>query len=475
VEPGTQQLEVGTRGQLSVGEDAAQAATELKAFKALETRSSRKRRSKRIRILVIIAAALVVVIGGFVLLSSLLSPPDQNTAPLAEEVTSGNFDEVLDSTGKLEAVEQVTITPEIDGTVAEVRVSEGGSVAAGQVLFTIDNPDLDRQVESAQRGLDGANVGYNGAVSARNSANAQASTAYQAWLDAKAAADAAAAAPPQAPTDPTDPSNPSSPTAPSASDSSLQPSPDAAWAQYQSAKAQADGAQTQVDQAWLQVKEAEAALEQSRNAASKREVSSPIAGQVVLSNIERGTKLSTLAQSGKVPMQIANLNQMVVSVPINEIDILKLGVGQAAEVSFDALDGYLAQATVRSIATTPSSGGSDQLSPGGGIVTYQVDLLIESPDPRLKIGMSASATVFINSFENALIVNALAITENEQGTTVTVLEADGSQRVVPVKVLASDDSRAAVEGGLRTGDRVVLSTPDSTSIRGGFSSGVVIG
>ena len=463
---GTQQLGASTKEQLSVGEDAAQAASELQAFKALETRSSRKRRSKRIRVVVIVAAALVVAIGLFFFFSSLLSPRTESTVLMTEEVRSGDFDDILDSSGNIEAIEQVTITPEIDGTIGEVKVSEGDSVAAGQVLFTIDNPELDRQVDAAQRGVDGAYIGYNGAVSARNSANAQASTAYQAWLDAKAAAEAAVQAPPQSSADP---------TTPGAGDSSLQLSPDAAWAQYQSAKSQAEGAQTQVDQAWLQVQEAEAAVTQAKNAASKRQVASPIAGQVVLSNIERGTKLSTLAQGGKVPMQIANMNQMLVSVPINEIDILKLAPGQRAEVSFDALEGYQAQATVRSIATTSSSGELSQMSPGGGIVTYQVDLLIESPDPRLKIGMSASATIFIETFSNVLIVNAMALNEGEQGTTVTILEADGTQRVVPVEVLASNDSQAAVKGALRVGDQVILSAPEPSSMSGMATGGIMIG
>jgi HlyD family secretion protein len=406
--------------------DAAQAASELEAFKALETRSTRKKRSKRVKLIIIGLVALVIVIAGFFLIRSLLTPTIEIAPVPTEAVTRGAFNETIDSSGALAAVEQVTITPEIDGTVAELRVKEGDTVAVGQVLFIIDNPDLDLQISAAQRGVDAAYISYNGAISSRDSANAQADSAYQAYLDAQAAAV-----------------------------DELQ-----AWEQYQAALTQADAAQIQVNQAWLSVEDAEAALAQAQDASSKREITSPIAGQVVVCNIERGTKLSTLAQSGKSPMQIANLSQMLVSVPINEIDVLQLEVGQLAEISFDAIDGYLAQATVRSIATTPA-GGQEAGMGGGGVVTYLVDLLIEEPDPRLKIGMSASAIIYVKSFEDVLIVSSLAVQTDEQGVSrVTIVAEDGTQRDVTVTVLGGNDSQTAVEGALKVGDLLLLGQPD---------------
>ncbi|MDR1421535.1 MAG: efflux RND transporter periplasmic adaptor subunit [Coriobacteriales bacterium] len=420
--------------------EVAQAASELKAFKALETRGSRKRRVTRVKLIVIIASALILVVGGFFLLRNLLMPPAEVATSSTEPVVRGTFSEVIDSAGSLAAREQVTITSEIDGTVAEVRVNEGDSVTAGQVLFTIDNPELDQQIAVAQRGVDGAYISYNGSIADRDNANAQRDAAYQAYLDAQTAANAA----------PT-------PSAPGAEDTTLV-SPEQAWEAYLAAQAQASGAQTQVNQVELQVKDAEATLAQAKEAASKRTIVSPIAGQVVVSNIERGARLSTLASGGKPPIQIADMSSMLVSVPINEIDILKLEVDQTAEVTFDAIAGYSATATVRTVATSPSGSGDSSTGGGGGggVVSYQATLLIEDPDPRLKIGMSANATIRIKTFTDVLLVSALALQEDGTEKSVTILEEDGSTRTVPVAVLARNERQIVVEGALKEGDELVL-------------------
>jgi multidrug efflux pump subunit AcrA (membrane-fusion protein) len=166
-------------------------------------------------------------------------------------------------------------------------------------------------------------------------------------------------------------------------------------------------------------------------------------------------------------MQIADTSQAVVTLNINEVDILGLEVGQAANITFDAMPDYEATGTVHRIATASSAAaGASALGGGGGIVTYPVEVLISSPSSKLKLGMTASVEIVVERIPNSIIVNALAL-HSPQGNNayVTVLDADGMQREVSVQVVSANASQAAVKGDIKAGDVVVL-TPGSADSSG---------
>ncbi len=58
----------------------------------------------------------------------------------------------LEYSGTVEA-EQITIAPEIGGRVTEVRVKEGDTVNAGDVLVQLDPALVDAQIQQAQAAL----------------------------------------------------------------------------------------------------------------------------------------------------------------------------------------------------------------------------------------------------------------------------------------------------------------------------------
>ena len=163
-------------------------------------------------------------------------------------------------------------------------------------------------------------------------------------------------------------------------------------------------------------------------------------------------------------MQIADLSQMTVSINVNEIDILKITADQTAEVAFTAAPDLTLPATVVSIATT--SAGSGDAAGGamyggmGGAVTYAVKLLIAEPDPRLKPGMTAKATITTTTIENALKVPISAVqSDGAGGSFVMVLTDPETQgmEMREVEVVASDGLTSVVKGRVKAGDEVVVS------------------
>ncbi|MDR0501460.1 MAG: efflux RND transporter periplasmic adaptor subunit [Coriobacteriales bacterium] len=456
-------------------QDAAQAAAELQAFKTLTTRNSRKKRSRAIRIACVSVAIMLAAVGVAAILRFVVFPEQVSTRALAADtITYGTFSDAISGTGTLEANESVAVTADVDGTVAELNVAEGDMVTEGQVLFVVNSPEVENQLRAAERALEAAKLGVRNATIARDEAVQASARAYQAWqsstTQATQAAQTTQAAMPIKKAQTTQTADAvqtmqTTQATPISDEAAARQQIDAAYAQYESSRSQVSSAQQQVESTALQLADAQAALEAAKKADEKRTVKSSIAGQVVSMNIERGMKLSALTSSGKSPLRIADLSKMRMTLNINEVDILKIKVDQNADVRFDALGGYVAKARVQRISATSGNDGAAALGQAsssgasGRIVTFPVELVIDNPDPRLKIGMTAQASISANELTNVHMVNSLALgnyDEEVNEATLTLLREDGQTEEVTVKVLAKSDNLAAIEGSIKEGDQALI-------------------
>ena len=64
------------------------------------------------------------------------------------------------SSGTFTYKEEETVTTEVSGEVAAIRVSEGDQVSSGQTLIVLTSDDLDDQIQSAQDSLRNAEISY---------------------------------------------------------------------------------------------------------------------------------------------------------------------------------------------------------------------------------------------------------------------------------------------------------------------------
>ncbi|MCL2136704.1 MAG: efflux RND transporter periplasmic adaptor subunit [Coriobacteriia bacterium] len=451
--------------------ESIQAASELQAFKALEGRNSKKKRAQRLRLAIGIVGGTLVLFLAFILLRNYFSPVPDNPVQ-TDVVARGTYTDSIQASGNLAAYEQVTITPEVDGTIAELYISEGDTVEKGQLLFTIDNPSLDQAVATAQRGVDSANLQLRGAEAAVNDAKNAVDIANRQYEETKKAYEESLLVSPDAPNNDKTPDDPDN--------DDINPMPDVvitendvyqAYQAYLAAVSAHEGAKLSLEGAQMGVSSAKVALDDAVAYADKRNVYAPITGQVILMNLERGMKLSTLLATGQLVAQIADVSKMRLRVEINEIDILAVETGMRSIVNVSALPGYVADAQVLRVASTSTSASDAYYYGSGGLVTYIVDLLIDDPDPRLKIGMSADARIITLSYENVLLVNSMAVQNAGDINYVQVMDADGNIRQVSVKVIASNYSVTVVEGDINVGDTVIVTYFSGT---GGNSGGSTV-
>lgn len=369
------------------------------AYAKLKAKRAERRRKKLIRrgiaVGVVVAIALIAIIATLVINAQ----PAGTNGPATDMVTEGTFTTTVEAKGQLKPISASVVSPSVDGTVEKINVQAGQSVNEGDVLMTIKNDALDSAVSEAQRAVAAAQEDLN---------------------NAKAALAAAQAAPT------TD------------SDGSTGPS---------DANANANAVST----AQRNLASAQAALEQATAKAAERTVKAPSSGSIVELNAKVGATVTggmimgeSDTSGGKQCMQIADLSKMKVTVQVGEKDIAKIAVGQSANVTYPAFPDIVSQGTVTAIASVANS---DSGSGSGGSVTFNVDILIEAPDSRLKPGMTAEVSVVTEKLDDVVMVPTMALmTEDGEHYYVNLAtDSEGKKtRRVKVTVVTQNDNEAVV-------------------------------
>lgn len=425
--------------------DTAEISDE-EAYAKLKAKRAERRRKKLIRRG--IAAGIVGVIALIAIVATLVinAQPQGDSGPATDMVTEGTFSTTVEAKGQLKPISSSVVSSSVDGTVDSINVQAGQSVNEGDVLMTIKNDELDRNVAEAQRAV---------AAAQEDLANAQ-----------KAAAAAQAT-----------------------------PTTDVDGASAAAGISAASADTNAVSAAQRSLASAQANLDQANAKAASRTVTAPSSGSIVELNAKVGATVTggmimgeSDTSGGKQCMQIADLSKMKVTVQVGEKDIAKISVGQSANVTYPAFPDIVSQGTVTAIASVANSDSNN----GGGSVTFNVDILIEAPDARLKPGMTAEVSVVTEQLDDVVMVPTMALmTEDGEHYYVNVATDDeGKQtRRVKVTVVTQNDNEAVVgktqvkhdEQGneinpnvpvtkLRDGDTLVMDTGAGATADGGYSA-----
>lgn len=411
------------------------------AYAKLKAKRAERRRKKLVR-----RGIAAGIVGGIVLIAIIVSvvlnsQPQSAGEPVTDMVMEGTFTTTVEAKGQLKPISASVVSPSVDGTVASINVQAGQSVNEGDVLMTIKNDELDRNVSEAQRAV---------AAAQEDLANAQKAVA------------AAQAAP--------------------ATDT------DASGATGASGTADTSA----ISSAQRNLASAQATLDQANAKAAERTVTAPSSGSIVELNAKVGATVTGGmvmgegdTSGGKQCMQIADLSKMKVTVQVGEKDIAKIAVGQSANVTYPAFPDIVSQGTVTAIASVANSDAAN----GGSSVTFNVDILIEAPDSRLKPGMTAEVSVVTKQLDDVVMVPTMALmTEDGEHYYVNLATDDEGKetRRVKVTIVTQNDNDAVVgktqvkrdEQGneinpdvpvtkLRDGDTIVMDTGAGMTADGG--------
>lgn len=195
-----------------------------------------------------------------------------------------------------------------------------------------------------------------------------------------------------------------------------------------------------------QLKAVQAALDLARYNLSRSTLTAPFDGVVAKVNLIPGEPMPL----DKPAIILIDDSSYYVDIPVDEVDIAKVTVGQAATLAFDSLPDETITGRVGKIAPTATGIGD--------VVTYAVRIEIDASGHMLRSGMSATTTITVNQLNNVLRVrNRFVRLDRKTGrASVIVRQPDGKLREVDVTLGLRNETFSEVKSGLADGDIVVV-------------------
>ena len=345
--------------------------------------------------------------------------------------------EKLSVSGPVEGTDSVDVVSNIHAEIISMNVKEGDQVIKGQILATLDQTDLEREVEIARNAYELA------------AANQAEQNKTQALGYEKAVQDCQAA---QADYD---------------RKSMLYANGDISQVEMETAaNALADarrhmeeytvvnGVGTADPSYELQVKAAAFTLEKAQKELENTEIKSAIDGTVVRVNSKVG-QFADKVENDKPILSIENLEELEMEIKISEYSIGKVKLGQKVQISADILNGKTVEGEVIKISPT----GEEK---GGGSTERVIPaaIRITDADSGLMAGITARARIRIDQAEGAFIVPMGAVLETDEGTWIFAVEGNRLKRI-PVETGVESDVQIQVipveEGSLQEGMQIAAS------------------
>ena len=234
--------------------------------------------------------------------------------------------ETVIANGKVQPETEVKISSEISGEIIGLYVKEGDSVKKGQLLVRINPQIIEAALERAEAAVNNAKASKANAAARLKQAEANfknISLNYnrnKKLFEQKVISDAEF---------------------------------DAAKAQYETSVQEIESARQSVAAAEFTINSASAGVKETRENLLRTTIYSPMEGIVTKLNVELGERVVGTAQmAGTEMMRVANLNAMMAKVDVSEADIVRISVGDTADIEVDAYPGRFFKGIVTEVSNS---------------------------------------------------------------------------------------------------------------------------
>jgi len=151
---------------------------------------------------------------------------------------------------------------------------------------------------------------------------------------------------------------------------------------------------------------------------------------------------------------------MHIDVKFGETDIVAIKVGQAAQITIDALPDWKKTGTVASISPVADS--------ANGVVTYKARIDFSDSDKRVLVGMTAIVELITADKKNVLLIPNSAILPKGNGRIVQIPGSNNKPTEVDITIGLSDGLQTEVLTGLTEGQKIIATPTNTTAKSGGF-------
>ncbi|WP_158727805.1 MULTISPECIES: efflux RND transporter periplasmic adaptor subunit [unclassified Flavobacterium] len=403
----------------------------------------------------ILIGGAVVIIAGLIALSKsgVIGKKDVGTEVETAQVIPSTIIETVSATGKIQPEIEVKISSEVSGEIIALNVKEGQVVKKGDLLVKI-NPDL-------------YTSGYNRSVSNLSGTKASLSQADASFKEAKANYDR---------------------------NKTLFDKGIISKSDWDKATASFEVAKATKQSAYYNVQSASATVSEAKDNLGRTTIYAPADGTISMLNVELGERvLGTQQMTGTEILRVANLNNMEVEVDVNENDIVKIKVGDEANVEVDA---YLKK-QFKGVVTSISNSASSALT-ADQVTNFKVkvrilkesyeDLLEGKPNTYspFRPGMTATVDIITETRSNVLAVPISSVVVKSDTAAVKEIKVEDSDeeskeaapksdkkfecvfvkvgdkaKIRIIKTGIQDDTNIEILTGLKKGD-VIITGPYAT-------------
>jgi RND family efflux transporter MFP subunit len=355
-------------------------------------------------------------------------PAAETTQPASvAEVTRGTLANTLTVAGEFLPYQEVELHAKVAGYIRRINVDIGDKVRAGQVLATLDVPELQAQVQGAQAGVRQTQAEI---VRAKNDVT-RAEANYAAVHSAASRLKQASEARPGL-----------------IAEQEL----DDAQARDQESAAQVDAAKSAFDAMQQRLGVSQAQQQQVSSMADYSRIVAPFDGVVTARYADTGALIQAgTSNAGSAPVvKIAQISTLRLRLPVPDDIVPFVHDGDSASIRIDALNRTLKGKVART---------TDALDPSTR--TMQVEVDVPNRDGSLSPGMYAEVTLNVKRAQDALVVPVQAV--ERAGPQPTVLVVNPQHRVEQrtVQTGLATANRVEILSGLREGEQVILANQSS--------------
>ncbi|MDB6056933.1 MAG: Efflux transporter, family, subunit [Verrucomicrobiales bacterium] len=332
------------------------------------------------------------------------TPTRTNVRATTAQVMLRDIHLVLDAAGDISPADQVSVRPEVNGRIAQLPVDIGDQVKKGDMLFTLDDSDL--QIERKSKLSDIASAKLQLQKAERNYGRSQK------LFDDKLISREA----------------------------------------YDDVKTEFDVAKNTLQR-----------LEQDLNLVddhiSKTRILAPFDCTVLTRPVSTGQAVSGSGgfNSGTEVMTIANLTDMIILAHVNQADVAHLKIGQPVDVRVEAVADIKMKGKIDRIAP--------QATIRNNLKGFDVRISIRNIDQRVRPGMTANLSIPVVSTKDTVAVPINAVFSEPNNDTKEVdrfVYVKKDQEVYerrPVSLGVSDNDYAEIVDGVATNEVVSLEEP----------------
>jgi HlyD family secretion protein len=383
--------------------------------------------NKTVKWTLIVIAALIVLV---LVIRAIKGPSSEGTKVTAEAAQKRTITETVNATGKVYPEIEVKISPDVSGEITELNVQEGDSVRKGQLLARIY-----ADIYASQRDEAAARVAQSQATVANSQASLDA-------LKAQLAQDK------------------------SAYDRNRQLFEDKviSKAEFEANEAKFKTSQAQYNAAIQNIRSLQAGTQSSQTGLvmanktlGRTTLVAPMDGVISMLNVKKGERVVGTAQmAGTEMMRVADMSMLEVRVDVGENDIVKVNIGDSADVEVEAYNNRKFAGVVTQIASSTNKTGTAAAT-SNDVTNYEVHIrldpsgyrdLIDPAHPKkfaFRPGMNASADIKTRRQIDVVSVPIAAVAARVKGSDKN-MDDQKKEKKKTGDDDATDETASAVSG-----------------------------